>query len=133
MFMYNFELNKLQISGVVFDKIFQKKNQTTIEIQKFKSSQQKSQTIVNFKVPIIYFFDGRCLSRHKQEFLHIAGALMEHFLERIALLRHSYSNPNELRVLFSELTFQKPSRKCSIKALAKSKTSIYVLTVICLQ
>ena len=39
--------------------------------------------------PIIYFFDGR------SPFLHLAGVLMENFLEGIALLRHCYNNPNE--------------------------------------
>ena len=41
--------------------------------------------------PIIYLFDGRSLSRHKQrsEFLHLAGALMEHFHEGIILSLHS--------------------------------------------
>ena len=36
----------------------------------------------------MYFFDGRSLSRYKMEVLHLAGALMEHFLEGIAPLRH---------------------------------------------
>ena len=67
---------------------------------------------------------------------------MEHFLERIALLRHWYSKSNEKNNadtnFSSELTYQSlnralPSRKCSIKATAKCKTSIYVLTEICLQ
>ena len=35
--------------------------------------------------PIIYFFDGRSPSRHKQNFF-FEGALMEHFLEGIAPL-----------------------------------------------
>ena len=35
--------------------------------------------------PIIYFI----------EVLHLAGALMEHFLEEIAPLRHCYLYPNE--------------------------------------
>ena len=39
-------------------------------------------------VPIIYFFDKRSPSRHKQSFFHLAGALMKHFLEEIALLIH---------------------------------------------
>ena len=46
--------------------------------------------------PIMYFFDGRFLcqeSRHKQ-FLYLAGALMEHSLEGIGMLRHWYINPN---------------------------------------
>ena len=47
------------------------------------------------KGPIIYLFDGRSTSRHKQSFIHLAGALMEHFLEGIAPLRHWYINPNE--------------------------------------
>ena len=45
------------------------------------------------KGPIIYFFDGT--SPLRREFLHLAGALMEHFLEGIALLIYWYSNPNE--------------------------------------
>ena len=45
--------------------------------------------------PIIYVFDGRSPSRHKQEFLHLADVLMEYFLEGIALLRNWYINPNE--------------------------------------
>ena len=46
--------------------------------------------------PIIYFFDGRSPSRHKQtQFLYLAGGLIEHFLEGIAPLRHWYINPNE--------------------------------------
>ena len=46
--------------------------------------------------PIIYFLDDRFMSRHKQRFFHLlAGALMEHFLEGIAPLRHQYINPNE--------------------------------------
>ena len=32
------------------------------------------------KGPIIYLFDDRPLRKHKIEFLHLAGALMEHFL-----------------------------------------------------
>ena len=50
---------------------------------------------------------------------------MEHFLERIALLRYWYINPNEKSNKYkstysSELTYQSfngalPSRKCSIK------------------
>ena len=47
------------------------------------------------KGKIIYFFDGRFPSRQKQEFLHLAGALKEHFVEGIAPLRHWYINPNE--------------------------------------
>ena len=43
--------------------------------------------------PIIYFFDGRSLSRHKQVFLHLAGALMEHFLEGIAPFKTLAHNP----------------------------------------
>ena len=46
-------------------------------------------------VPIIYFFDGRSLSRHKLEFPNLSGALIEHFLEGLALLRHWHINPNE--------------------------------------
>ena len=34
--------------------------------------------------PISYFFDGRSPSSLISEFLHLAGALMEHFLEGIA-------------------------------------------------
>ena len=33
------------------------------------------------KGPIIYFIEGRSLSRQKTAVLHLAGALMEHFLE----------------------------------------------------
>ena len=47
------------------------------------------------KVLIIYFFDGRSPSRHKQEFPYLAGALMEHLLEGIAPLTHWYISPNE--------------------------------------
>ena len=44
-----------------------------------------------------YFFDGRSPSRVKTytEFFHLAGALMGHFLEGIAPLRHWYINSNE--------------------------------------
>ena len=47
--------------------------------------------------PIIYFFDGRMqiFVKTLREFLHLAGGLMEHFLEGIALLRPWYINPNE--------------------------------------
>ena len=71
--------------------------------------------------------------------LHLAGALMEHFLKGIAPLRHWYFNPNDKDNEYkSSLTYKNlngviPSRKCSIKASAKYKTSIYVLTEICLQ
>ena len=51
------------------------------------------------------------------EFLHLAGALMEHFLEGIALLRHWYINPNE--IIFQIFNGVLPLRKCSIKAPAK--------------
>ena len=51
---------------------------------------------------------------------------MEHFLERIALLRHWYSKSNE-KSFSSELTYQSlnralPSRKCSIKEPDYEKT-----------
>ena len=46
--------------------------------------------IVLIKGIIIYYFYGRSPSRH-----HLAGALMEHFLEVIAPLRHWHINPNE--------------------------------------
>ena len=50
----------------------------------------------NIKGPIIYFFDGRSPSRHKQcFFIQQVCALMEHFLEGIAPLRHWYINQNE--------------------------------------
>ena len=39
------------------------------------------------KVPIIYFIEGRSPSRHKQRGLHLAGALMDHFLEGSTPLR----------------------------------------------
>ena len=45
--------------------------------------------------PIVNFIEGSSPSRHKQTFFILAGALMEHFLEIIALLRHWYINPNE--------------------------------------
>ena len=48
-----------------------------------------------YKGTIVYFFDGRSPSKHKLEFLHLAGALMEHFLEGMAPLRYLYINPNE--------------------------------------
>ena len=51
---------------------------------------RKGSSLAAIKVPIIYFFDGISLSRQKTEFLHSAGALMEHFLEGIAPLRHWY-------------------------------------------
>ena len=42
------------------------------------------------------FTSLRSLSRHKQSlFLYLASAIVEHFLERIASLRHWYINPNE--------------------------------------
>ena len=50
----------------------------------------------------------------------LAGALMEHFLEGIALLRHKYINPNE-----KSLNGAPPTRKYSIKTPAKCKISIY--------
>ena len=70
--------------------------------------------------------------------LHLAGAIMEYFLEGIVLLRHWYINPNEKSKkynssLLSQLSKAFPSRKWSIKAPAKCKTSSYVLTEICLQ
>ena len=37
-------------------------------------------------VPIIYFFDGRSRSIHKECFFYLAGTLMEHFLEGMAPL-----------------------------------------------
>ena len=46
--------------------------------------------------PIIYFFDGRSPSRPKQSFYILIGALMEHFLQGIALLRYWYVDPNEV-------------------------------------
>ena len=45
--------------------------------------------------PIIYFIEVRFRSRHKPEFLHLAGALMENFLEGFALLRYWCINPIE--------------------------------------
>ena len=51
-------------------------------LDKIDHMEEKQSTVI--KVLIIYFFDGRSLSRHKQ------GALMEHFLEVIAPLRHWY-------------------------------------------
>ena len=45
---------------------------------------------------IIYSFDDRSPSRHKQSFYFIlAGALMEHFFDGIVPLRYWYVNPNE--------------------------------------
>ena len=69
---------------------------------------------------------------------------MEHFLEGIAPLRHLYINPNEksnkyksspLSSLTKALTehFLQGNVPSSIKAPAKCKTSIYVLTEICHQ
>ena len=64
---------------------------------------------------------------------------MEHFLEGIALLRHWQINPNEkinkYTYKYSLKSYQNlngalPSRKCSIKAPVKCKTSIYDLTQI---
>ena len=55
-------------------------------------------------------------------FLHLAGALIERFLEVIAPLRHWYYNQNE-----KSLNGALPSSKFSIKAPAKCKTSVYVL------
>ena len=65
------------------------------------------------------------------EVLHLVGALMEHFLEGIAPLRHWYINPNEksnkckssLLSQLIKLNGALPSRKCSIKASVKSNTS----------
>ena len=59
---------------------------------------QKVQTIIIKQLirdPIIYFIEGRFPSRHKQWFLQLAGALMEHFLRGIAPLRHWHINLNE--------------------------------------
>ena len=71
------------------------------------------------------------------EFSHLAGALMEYFLEGVTPLRHWYINPKweeQIQIFSSELTYQilncaLPSRKCSIKAPAKCKPPIYVMTV----
>ena len=54
--------------------------------------------------PMIYFFDGRSPSRHKQSFFI-------YFLEGITPLKHWYINPNEktnkyLQILSSKLTYQ---------------------------
>ena len=60
---------------------------------------------------------------------------MEHFLEGIAPLRHWYINPNENRNKYKSslpsLTYQSlngalPLKKCSNKASAKCKPSVYV-------
>ena len=64
------------------------------------------------------------------EFLHLAGALMKHFLEGIAPLRHWYIKPNEksnkYKIFSSQLTYQSPnrafpSRKCFIRQLLNAK------------
>ena len=47
--------------------------------------------------PIIHFFDGRSPSKHINR-VNLAGLLIEHFLEGIALLRHWHINPNMRRV-----------------------------------
>ena len=58
---------------------------------------------------------------------------MEHLFEGIAQLRHWYINPNEkFELTYLSLNGALPSRKCSSKAPAKCKTSVYVLTEICL-
>ena len=49
-------------------------------------------------------------SRHKTEFIHLACALMEHFLGGIALLRHWYINSNE-KSTYQSLNRTLPSRK----------------------
>ena len=76
------------------------------------------------------------------EFIQLASALMEHFLEGSALLRLWYAQLKReylYLLLFSFVLMYQclngaiPSRKRSIKAPAKSKNSIYVLTEICLQ
>ena len=47
------------------------------------------------KVPIIYFLLDLLLilvQKHKWKFIYLSGAVMEHFLEGSALLRHWYVN-----------------------------------------
>ena len=61
-------------------------------------SEKKNYMVLFFEIlcmgPIVYFFDGRSPSRHRQ-CLFTTGALMEHFLDGIAPLRHWHINPNE--------------------------------------
>ena len=46
--------------------------------------------------PIIYFFDGKSLSRHEiRNSDYLVDVLMNHFLEGIALLRYWCIGPNE--------------------------------------
>ena len=80
--------------------------------------------------PIINFFDVRSQSRHKHQslFLHLAiGFVKEDFHERIDNI-----NPNENTNLLTEFVYQGlngalPSRKCIIKAPAKSIISLLCL------
>ena len=51
------------------------------------STTQQWHTFHYIKGPIIYFIEGSSPSRHKLRFLHLAGTLMEHFLEGSAPLR----------------------------------------------
>ena len=76
------------------------------------------------------------------EVLHLAGAFMEYFLEGRALLRLWQVNSEEeifylvlfpFRLMYQCLNGAIPSRKCSIKAPAKWRNSVYVLTEICHQ
>ena len=70
--------------------------------------------------PIIYFIEGRFLSRHKQRFLHLAGVLLENFFEGSALLRLWYVNSEEkiciFGIMYQCLNGSIPSMKFSIKA-----------------
>ena len=99
---------------------------------------------INIWGPIIFFLDGSYPLWHFIEYLHSAGALMEYFIEFIisdktlGTLAQMKSVTN-IQIFLSELTYQSrliralPPIKCSIKAPANLKNSIYVLTKICLQ
>ena len=77
------------------------------------------------------------ISRNTSFFIQQIGALMEHFLEGIGTLTHTrrVTNTNLLfRVNLPKHRHRAlPSRKFSMKAPAKCKTFVYVLTEICHQ
>ena len=58
------------------------------------SDQRRNSNSMSILGPIIYFFDGRSPSR-QTECLHLASALMKHFLKGIAPLRLWYINSEE--------------------------------------
>ena len=97
-------------------------------VQSVRFRQQDKKTVQ--LGPNHYFIKGRSPSETLTEVLHLAGALIEHFLEGYAPLSHWHIYPNEKSNKYkyslpkSSTSFN--SRKCSIKASAKCKTSIYL-------